>query len=188
MIILIGFPKSGTTSFHELFNILGYNSVHWECNKGYVGTIIKNNKNKNLPLLTGLENYNCITQMDICISKNDSYWPQLVDYKQLYYENKSAIIILNKRSPEKLLSSFKRWNNLDKRLYLYNPELIKDKTDEGFINFIKKHYNDVEKFFNSIPEAKFITYDIENESLDKLGKYIDLKNIREFPKCNVNKC
>ena len=70
---------------------------------------------------------------------------------------------------------------------MYNPELIKDKTDIGFIHFIKKHYNDVEKFFDSIPEAKFITFDIENESLDKLGKYIDLKNIREFPKCNVNK-
>ena len=27
MIILLGFPKSGTSSFHKLFNDLGYKSI-----------------------------------------------------------------------------------------------------------------------------------------------------------------
>jgi hypothetical protein len=187
MILLFGFPKSGTTSFQKFFTELGYHSLHWVCDKGYIGTLIQKNKNNNIPLLTGLEEYDCITQMDVCVSKTDCYWPQLVDYKQLYYENKDSIIILNKRCPKKILSSFKRWNKFNERLNTYNPELINDKTDEGFINFIEKHYYDVETFFKTIPEAKFITCDIENDNvIEKLQKYLDTKNILTFPKENVN--
>jgi hypothetical protein len=125
--------------------------------------------------------------MDVCISNENCYWPQLVDYKQLYYENKDALFILNKRNPIKLLSSFKKWNNLDKRLYKYNPEIIENKTDEGFINFANKHYNDVEDFFNNNKDANFLVYDIDNDNINKLKKYIDIQNISEFPKKNTNK-
>lgn len=30
MIILIGLPKSGTSSFQKLFTSLGYSSYHWK--------------------------------------------------------------------------------------------------------------------------------------------------------------
>ena len=46
--------------------------------------------------------------MDICINEDNCYWPKIVDYKQIINENPDAIFILNKRNPEKLLSSFKR--------------------------------------------------------------------------------
>lgn len=185
MLFLIGFPKSGTSSFQKLFTKIGLKSIHLHCKEGFIGTIIKKNKEKNVPLLTGLEKYDCITQFDICISETDCYWPQLVDYEQLYYENKDSIIILNKRCPKKILISFKNWNKLNERLYKYNPELINDKTDQGFINFIEKHYNDVENFFNSKPESKFLVYDIENDNINKLSKYIDIKNIEIFPQENI---
>jgi hypothetical protein len=186
MILLIGFPKSGTTSFQSLFHKLGYKSIHWQCDKGYIGTIIQSNKHNHLPLLSGFDKYDCITQMDVCISEKHCYWPQLTDYQQLYYENQDAVFILNKRDPEKILSSFKRWSNYDKRLYKYNPELIPTPTDNGFIELVKKHYNDVETFFSNQCGAKFISYDIENDTLDKLKPYIDTKNIVEFPKENTN--
>ena len=44
MIILLGMPKSGTSSFQELFTILGYNSYHWEKEGEYIGKMIENNK------------------------------------------------------------------------------------------------------------------------------------------------
>ena len=53
------------------------------------------------------------------VSKNTSYWPQIIDYEQLHKENLDSIFILN--NPKKLLKSFKRWDNLDKRLYEYSP-------------------------------------------------------------------
>jgi hypothetical protein len=149
--------------------------------------MIKKNKENNKPLLNNFLDTDVITQMDICIDKKNSYWTQLIDYKQLYYENKDSIFILNKRNPKNILNSFKKWKNYHTRLYEYSPELINDKTDEGFINFVNKHYDDVETFFNSQQDAKFITYDIENDTIEKLTKYIDIKDIKIFPKENVNK-
>jgi hypothetical protein len=180
MIILIGFSKAGTTSFNKLFKKLNLTTFHWKKNNEYIGSLIKKNKLEGKPLLNDFNDTDCITQMDIC-ERECSYWPQLVDYKQLYYENPNSIFILNKRDPDKLLKSFKEWNGLYTRLHKYSPELIKDKTDEGFINFVLKHYSDVEKFFNSKKYAKFITYDIHNDTIDKLKKYIDIKDITAFP-------
>ena len=187
MIILIGFPKSGNKSFQKLFELLGYNSIHHITPSGqHICNIIKKNKENNMPLLRGLQEYQCITQLDGCVSKNICYWPQISDYKQLYYENRDSIFILNKHNPTNLLNSFKNWNNLLDRFYKYNPEIIDDKTDEGFIRFVENYYNDVIKFFNSEKESKFIVFDIENDNIEKLKIYIDIKNIKTFPKENVS--
>ncbi len=187
MIILLGFPKSGTTSFQILFEKLGLKTIHWTYNGSYIGSIIKKNKLENKLLLSSFEDIEAITQMDFCISKDESYWPQLTDYKQLYEENPNAIFILNKRNPNKILESFKKWFNLEKRFYQYNPEIIKDRSDNGFKNLIKEHYNDVETYFNNKPNARFIIFDIEKDNIRKLESYIDLKGITEFPHENKNK-
>jgi len=186
MILIIGLPKSGTTSFTELFLNAGYKAAHWKINDGYVGKIIQRNKKNDEPLLRGLKKFDCITQMDVCIDHDHAYWPQVSDYKDLYCQNPDAIFILNKRDPEKLLSSFKRWNNYDQRLFTFNPELIEDKTDAGFIQFVNNHYNTIENFFSVKPKAKFITFDIEKDKIEKLEKYIDLKGQKVLPRCNVN--
>ena len=54
MIILLGFPKSGTTSFTYLFNKLGYKSYHWvfRNDTDYVGGWIKKCKDRNEKLLS----------------------------------------------------------------------------------------------------------------------------------------
>jgi hypothetical protein len=63
---------------------------------------------------------------------------------------------------------------------------LNNNTDESLINFVIKHYTDVESFFSNCPNSKFITFDIENDKLEKLNKYIDLKQITEFPHINKN--
>ena len=186
MIILVGFPKSGTSSFHKLFLDLGYNSYHWTKDGKYIGTIIKNNKINNNPLLCDFLDTDVITQLDVCVNKDNVYWPQITDYEQLYKENPNSIFILNKRDPEKILSSFKRWNNYHKRLINYSPELLPDDSDETFIDFVTRHYMNIETFFLQQSNSKFITFDIENDNLEKLEKYIDLKDIKDFPHENKN--
>ena len=97
MIILVGFPKSGTSSFQKLFTDLGYNSYHHLTTKhGYIGTMIHNNKLMNKPLLYGFLDTDVITQLDVCIDENNHYWPQITDYEQLYNENPDSVFILNK--------------------------------------------------------------------------------------------
>ena len=176
MIILLGFPKSGTTSFNALFEKLKFKSYHWKFKDEYIGNIILKNKNNNKKLLNSLENCDCLTQLDVCVDKNNNYWPQLFDYKQLYNENPDSIFILNKRNPNDVLNSFKKWHNLLERFYKYNPEIIKNKTDENFINFINQHYRNVEEFFKNEPNSKFIIFDINKDNITKLNTYIDTKN------------
>jgi hypothetical protein len=190
MIILLGFSKSGTSSFYSLFKKLGFNVYHrsYPYNENLhevFGMIIKNNKANKKPLLYGIAEDACLTELNICASPTHAYWPQFVDYKQLYYENPGSLFILNKRNTRNLLVSFKNHNNLDERLYKYNPELIEDKTDQGFIKFIENFYVEVEEFFASQPNAKFISYNIERDNIAKLKKYIDIKDIKSFPKENI---
>lgn len=186
MILLIGFPKSGTTSFHYLFKKLGYNSYHWKKNGEYIGMMIYRNKLNKKPLLNDFLDTDVITQMDVCVSKINCYWPQIVDYKQLREENPESIFILNKRDPIRLLKSFKNWGKYDERLFTYSPSLIKDKTDDGFIHFVKNFYIEIEEYFSHYPDCKFLTFDIEKDSIEKLQQFIDIKDIKEFPKKNVN--
>ena len=129
--------------------------------------------------------------MDICINKDNCYWPQIVDYKQIINENPDAIFILNKRNTEELLSSFKRWRafgaNFLNRLFTYNPDIIANKTDKGFIEFVNNFYLEIESYFKENQNLKFISYDINNDKVEKLKKYIDIKKISTFPKQNINK-
>ena len=186
MIILLGMPKSGTSSFQLLFKKLGYRSFHWTKENQHIGKMIENNKKNKKPLLCDFLDTDVITQMDVCLDKNKCYWPQIVDYKQIISENPNSIFILNKRNPEELLSSFKRWGNLDKKLFKYNPEIISDKTDKGFIEFVNNFYLEIELYFKENKNLKFISYDINNDKVEKLKKYIDIKKISTFPKVNVN--
>jgi len=96
MIVLLGFPKSGTTSFQTLV-------YHWRKGKQFIGTMIYNNKKSNKPLLHDFLE----TDVIVCTNENNTYWNQLTYYKQLYYENKNTLFILNKRDPVKILNSFK---------------------------------------------------------------------------------
>lgn len=185
MIILLGLPKSGTTSFHVLFKKLGLTSYHWKKDGIHIGTLMNEHKLANRPLLSNFNHDDCITQMDICISENNCYWPQITDYHQIYMENKDAIFILNKRDPYKLLSSFKRWGNLYNRLLQYNSTFT-DGTEEGFIRFVNEHYARIENYFSSISYAKFIVFDIDNDPLTKLCTYIDIKEYSELPHANEN--
>lgn len=187
MIILLGFPKCGTSSFQKLFTMLGFKSYQWKKNGKFIGMIIKENKDQQKKLLSGFDETDCITQMDVCVSEKKAYWPQITDYEQIYYENTDALFILNKRPPLKLLSSFKNWGNLLKRVHDYSPAIFKNYSDEGFLELINRHYNNVESFFLERPTSKFISYDIETDDVSKLSTYIDLRDITVFPKVNVSK-
>tara|TARA_B100002019_G_C21222562_1_gene575561 strand:+ start:473 stop:1072 length:600 start_codon:yes stop_codon:yes gene_type:complete len=195
MIILLGLPKSGTSSFQKLFAHLKYSAHHWAVRHPhfrYIGTMIQQNKIKNKPLLNEFQDSDVITQMDVCVSFEHNYWPQILDFKQIHAENPDSVFILNKRPPEKILNSFKNWKrvgdgkarSLYERLHLYNTELVLEKTDKGFIQFVNQHYAAVESYFSKIPSAKFLSYDIENDKLEKLKKYIDIKDLEDFPREN----
>ena len=186
MILLIGFPKCGTSSFQHLFQMLGLRSIHHDCCGKFIGHMILKNKLKNKKLLSGLESYDCITQMDVSHpSSKPSYWPQLFDFKQLYKEYPDSLFIFNTRHPENLLRSFRNWKNGDivERLHTHFPELLPKNDDRMFIKLVTEHFSRVTSFFTEQKTAKFIVFDIEKDCVTKLSPYIDLKGIK-FPHKN----
>lgn len=192
-IFLLGFPKSGTTSFNFLFNKIGIKSYHWSYKNSYIGKILDNNiKNNNLLLNNLLEKNSriAITQFDVCLDFNNNFFHQITHYKQIIEENKNDIFILNKRDKYKLLNSMKKWGNLDKRMLKYCSYLFVNmenlSNDEKILKLIDNHYENIELYMKNNLNIKFISFDIENDDLNKLRKYINIKNFINLPRENVN--
>ena len=72
------------------------------------------------------------------------------------------------------------------KLFTYNPEIIDNNTDKGFIDFVNNFYFEIELYFKENTNIKFISYDINNDKVEKLKKYIDIPKNCTFPKKNVN--
>jgi len=196
MIILIGFPKSATSSFNELFKNIGYNSYHQFYNEIPIAKIIKMNMLNDLPMLNGFPKDIALTQIDYCWP-HFTFFPQIEYYQKLYEENKDSVFILNKRSPHEILKSIKKWKDYYIRLFIYGSYLFTEiegtTKDKKFINLLNKHYDNIESFFNKLPDAKFISYDINKDSIVKLSPYINIKKEIMLPHVNkatpvVDKC
>ena len=189
MIILIGFPKSGTSSFQTLFTELGYESYHQHYKNTRIAKLIKNNIDNNKPMLDGFPNHIVITQLDFCFS-DFCFFPQVEYYKKLYEENREAIFILNKRDTTDTLISIKNWGDLFQRILKYGADMfsniVGENDDSKMINLLNAHYNNIEKYFESLPDAKYISYDIYKDKIEKLSIYIDIKNMTDFPYSNMN--
>lgn len=187
--ILIGFPKSGTTSFQVLFEKLGYQSAHWKYKNMYVADYILTAKQKQLPLLTYLDHLECITQMDICISPYKNFWPQCSELELLLEQYPDVTYILQTRPIEKTIRSMKRWyfhgvSYFNRVLMYHHVEKYRGSSDdEKVYNWISDHYT---RCFTLFGDAKnFIAYDIENDSIDKLRPFIPIPHeIDHFPHAN----
>lgn len=196
MIILLGFPKTGTTSFQRLFKQLGFKSYHQDYKNGqWISIEMKKQIQLGENLLDFIpkeeREITCLTQMDHCL-ENVNFWPQITHYKELYYQNKDSIFILNKRDITSLLLSFKKQmykgESLYNRFIQHNKHLLHDKgtNDEKMLYLFKNHYKNITDFFTK-EKCKFIIYDIESDNIDKLKKYIDIKNLSNLPHAHKSK-
>lgn len=179
MIIVIGLPKSGTTSFNYLFQQLGYKTIHShnEDHSIIVGELIELAHKNNKPLLYYIEErgINVISELSYSMD-NKKYWPQfnfINDIIETYDDN---IYILNRRNIIDHIKCLEHFN-IDKIILSDN-------------NFDISIENVIENFYISIKNKliefnrKFIEYDIDIDNIDKLKEYIDIKDIIKFPHLN----
>jgi len=179
MIIVIGLPKSGTTSFNYLFQMLGYKTIHShnEDHSIIVGELIEKAYNENKPLLYYVKDKGIDVITELSYSSNEKkYWPQF-NYINNIIETYDIIYILNKRDINEHIKSL--------RYYKIDEIMMRDNNfNDSLENIIEKFYLNIK---NKLVEnnRRFIEYDIEIDNIDKLRKYIDLKEITTFP--NMNK-
>ena len=134
-------------------------------------------KNDNKPYLYYFgDEINGITQMDFC-SKQYCYWPQLIDFKALDEQYPNSLFILMHRNITKHIISINNWFDMRQRLINANIPYLpsgKGKTDQEITNWINNHYKNVTEYFqfNANASGRFLSYDIENDKVEKLQQFI----------------
>lgn len=193
-IFVIGFPKCGTTSIHESIIRKGIKSIHWaedwvyqkahpleEIKKGVVGSLIEKAKKEKKKLLSYLDKYQAITQMEVCYTKDCCYWPQLLDVPTLNEQYPNSRFIFNDRNIKKWIISITNWkinswpslreriSNLD--LPGLPAGVCSDSDLEKWYNW---HKDNMINYFKD--KDNFIIFNIENDPHQKLGEFLGIKN------------
>lgn len=178
MILIIGFPKAGTTSFDYLLKQLGYQTLHShnEDHSIIAGELIERARQEKKPLLSYIEalGYQAVTELNFSIYPK-TYWPQFTCIHDIIRDY-DITYILNKRDIQKHVRCLKT---------LQIDHIIKRDnhlTDE-IEHIIMKYYDDVKKTAEKYGR-KYIEYNIDIDDISTLKSHIDLKGITEFPHTN----
>lgn len=177
MIILLGLPKCGTMSFTESFRNAGFNPVHWTNDKGeYVAELILKAIREGKNLLHYVSQYDVITQMDLIMpDKGIFFFPQVGWYWNLYLQYPEAKFILNTRDVNRQVESIKAWGDLQHRFECFGVTDLHE--------FITDHYRRIRHFFFIYGKGNFLEFDIENDSNEKLSKFVG----RDINLIHINK-
>lgn len=199
-ILNLGFPKSGTGTLHQLLLDMGCVSLHWSVrnisqinitnlrlagHESFIDNMIKHHvqglaklikyaEQDKKPLLYYFSNtVNAISQMDNC-HNYFCYWPQLIHYIELYQQYPNSLFILMKRNITKHLISINNWNNMRLRFIEQDIPYLpkgKGKTDKELTQWIQDHYRNVSLYFRQQSDARFLVFDIEQDSVEILQDF-----------------
>lgn len=165
-IFVIGFNKTGTTSFHFLFKKLGINSSH----------------NWNIPVIDEIDDYDAFTDRS-----HDNF-------REYYYKYPNSLFILNTRPLKNwIISRYKHARNENWKESWCWP--ISLKKTLGWINHREKLFTEILNFFKDKPD-KLILVNIEKENWqdfivkklkEKNYKIEEMKNIKvKSNVCDIN--
>lgn len=164
--MVVGFPKTGTTTITRALSTAGWRTAHWRINEGFVGVLIQANIEAGRPAFAGLERYDAVTQADVCLpGRGLNYWPNLdlavLDAIRRDYPD--CLFILNTRDPAKTIASMRGWGRMHRRIMLAEvPGLPKGRgrSDAELEQWIQAHYAAVRLRFGGDP--RFVEFDIED--------------------------
>lgn len=117
--VVIGFPKSGTTTLQTALQRSGLRSAHWRWKGEPIGKLIYDGWFEDGDPFARLPGLDVITQMDICVPKEGlNHWPNLDIPLLLAIRERhpTCLLILNGREPAKIADSILRWGDLARRL------------------------------------------------------------------------
>ena len=179
-LMVIGFPKSGTTSITRSLEASGLRAAHWLDDKNrFVGELIYHAVLNGKDPFAHLKQYDAITQADACIPKEGvNFWPNL-DFailRAIRRAHPSCLFVLNYRRPEAICESFNHWRGMQKRLQVADIPGLPAKsggTREQLIRWIENHYDACRSYFAD--DERFIEIDIESpDAPERLGEALGI--------------
>lgn len=166
-LMVIGFPKSGTTSITSALESSGLKAAHWRLPDGrFVGRLIYKAVLSGLDPFEYLKDYDVVTQADVCLPAHKiNLWPNL-DFAILGAIRRAhpkCIFLLNTRRPEAICDSIERWPLLQRRFQVCDiPGLPLGAAADraNLMVWIQNHYDACRRFFAN--DDYFIELDIES--------------------------
>jgi hypothetical protein len=183
--LLVGLPKSGTSSFQTLFTKLNMKSVHWQDrNNPPVGVLIRKAKEEGRLLLHYLQDYDAITQLDM-FQGNPCYFPQFDDMKLIMKQYPDITYILNSRNVNDHANSMAKWRmNLELLLHSFCGNYLRgyqklSSMRAKTVQFITDHNQYIRDVFSN-SSCKFMEFNLDNPNMTQLESLVDMKGLK-FP-------
>jgi hypothetical protein len=179
-LMVIGFPKSGTTSLTQALEASGLKAAHWRLPSGkYVGHVIYGAVAMGRDPFFHLKRFDAVTQADVCLPEQKlCLWPNL-DFavlRAIRRAHPECLFLLNYRRPEAICDSIAKWHDLQWRLRVSNipglPKGLGGKR-QHLMSWIENHYDACRNYFAH--DDKFLEIDIESAEVpEKLGKALGM--------------
>lgn len=179
-LMVIGFPKSGTTSITTALDASGVRSAHWLTdNKRFVGALIYKAVLNGQDPFAELGEYEAITQADACVPHlNVNVWPNL-DFsilRAIRRAHPECLFVLNFRRPEAICTSIEKWPYMQKRFEISDipglPRGIGGKREHLMV-WIENHFDACRTYFAR--DERFLEIDIEKpDAPDLLGNALGI--------------
>lgn len=170
-VFIIGFNKCGTSSFHQLFAGSGLRSVHWQINdKRYLANVMFGNKFLSLPILHGIDRYDCYSDMSFLT--DNVYLEANLLFRELHAEYPDALFVLNTRNRDRWVRSrLQHWGEtyiarFRKFLAMEQPEIVGIWERQWDL-----HHAAVRDHFGG--NDRFLEFDIETDDADRLGRFLN---------------
>lgn len=166
-LMVIGFPKSGTTSLTKALDASGVRAVHWRTHSGkFVGFEIYSAIYRGLEPFALLQDYDAVTQADVCLpSHHINLWPNL-DFAVLSAIRRAhptCLMLLNYRRPAAIADSIMKWDDLQQRIAVSEiPGLPRGlgRKREHLVTWVENHFDACRRFFAG--DEYFLEVDIES--------------------------
>lgn len=143
----------------------GLRTAHWRTPRGFCGKLIYESFLAGEdPLAQLTPDYDVIAQADVCRGRGENFWPNL-DFNMLCAVRRhhpECLFVLNRRAPEKIVSSIARWSDLRKRITNADiPGLPRGfgGKDQHLLTWIEGHHAACATVFGNDPH--YLDLDIE---------------------------
>jgi hypothetical protein len=172
-VFVVGFPKTGTTSIHNMFTCAGLKSSHYcccgssithtDCKDGRsFSECIRHNKKGGLPVLQGCGDYDVYAQVDAELGRS-IHLPQHFDLDLIHSYAPHATFLLNLRPARDWMNSVTHWYGLGGRfLTAFNVDVKRVNRNQALEEIFLNHTEFIRDFVRLHPSHPLVEVDISS--------------------------